>query len=90
MRKVIGGLRLSTTSRIGRLLLVTTVASLGWASTREAQLPDLAFGVCVFLLAASVVFGIFTLAMIPLVTEQLDQGNLLRCKAEISPSPRFE
>ena len=49
-------------------LLVTTVAALGWVST---QPPDLLAKICTGCLALSVIAGIFTLAMIPLVTERL-------------------
>src|SRR6267378_437855 len=49
-------------------LLVTTVAALGWVST---QSPDVLARICSGCLALSVVAGIFTLAMIPLVTERL-------------------
>jgi hypothetical protein len=52
-------------------LLVTTVAALGWVASK-----DLSFcrpwikGLCVCAFALSVVFAIFTLALIPLVAEQ--------------------
>jgi hypothetical protein len=56
-------------------LLVTTVAALGWASSAsESAKPAWAHGAlkpyCIWFLALSVVFGIFTLALIPLVQEQ--------------------
>lgn len=51
-------------------LLVTTVAALGWAATsRFAAAPGLRV-VCIWSLALSVVFGVLTLASIPLVAEQ--------------------
>ena len=71
-------------------LLVTTVASLGWASTRKAALPDWAFKWSVKLLAASVVFAIFTLAFVPLVAENIEQGqSIYRVKPEFSPVIMF-
>ncbi len=53
-------------------LLVTTVAALGWVATKDAPdffCPWMKLG-CVWLLALSSIFGIFTLALIPLVAEQ--------------------
>jgi len=50
-------------------LLVTTVAALGWAAegTHIGGTPRV---LCVWFLAVSIAFGIFTLALIPLVQEQ--------------------
>lgn len=56
-------------------LLVTTVAALGWVSTENVDLPAWSFVSCVGLLTASVIFGIFTLAIIPLVTEKLGEDG---------------
>lgn len=52
-------------------LLVTTVAALGWVATKEVEFlsPWLRAG-CIVALAVSIMFGIFTLALIPLVGEQ--------------------
>lgn len=49
-------------------LLVTTVAALGWVVSKDAAIHA---PVAVFCFAASAVFGILTLALIPLVAEQL-------------------
>ena len=49
-------------------LLVTTVAALGWVSTQPS---DLLAKICSGCLALSIIAGIFTLAMVPLVTERL-------------------
>ena len=49
-------------------LLVTTVAAMGWVS---AQPADLMGKLCIACLALSVIAGIFTLALIPLITERL-------------------
>ena len=53
-------------------LLVTTVAALGWVGTKDA--PDFLCPwlrlACVWSLALSCIFGIFTLALIPLIAEQ--------------------
>jgi hypothetical protein len=55
-------------------LLVTTVAALGWVTTKEAVISSISLPrvwlLCVLCLTLSVVFGIFTLALIPLVAEQ--------------------
>lgn len=56
-------------------LLVTTVAALGWASSasesaKPAWVHEALKPYCIWFLALSVVFGIFTLALIPLVQEQ--------------------
>jgi len=57
-------------------LLVTTVAALGWVSTKDAgelaghwKLPR------IWAFALSVVFGIFTLALVPHIAEQLTSGD---------------
>jgi hypothetical protein len=53
-------------------LLVTTVAALGWVATKES--PHFLYSWmkigCIWSLALSAIFGIFTLALIPLVAEQ--------------------
>src|SRR5215211_9013485 len=52
-------------------LLVTTVASLGWIATTEkiAFSTPYVRGFCIIAFAFSIVFGIFTLALIPIVQE---------------------
>jgi hypothetical protein len=51
-------------------LLVTTVAALGWITTSKALFLDPRFiPFCIFSFAGSIIFGIFTLALIPLVAE---------------------
>ncbi|MBC8117413.1 MAG: hypothetical protein H7062_23695 [Candidatus Saccharimonas sp.] len=57
-------------------LLVTSVASLGWASTKDVlfRSPTLK-ATSMWLLAGSIIFGIFTLALIPLVAEKIDPGT---------------
>lgn len=51
--------------------MITTVAALGWVATKDVQFisPWLRGG-CIGTFALSIVFGIFTLALIPLVGEQ--------------------
>lgn len=56
-------------------LLVTTVAALGWVSGtaesgKTAWVHDVYKPLCIWALALSIIFGIFTLALIPLVQEQ--------------------
>jgi len=53
--------------------LLTTVAALGWASTSEVKfsLPSLRVA-CGFRFAFSIVFGIFTLELLPLIAEQIN------------------
>jgi hypothetical protein len=52
-------------------LLVTTVAALGWVASGTTIFTSHSVKPwCVWLFALSVVFGIFTLALIPLVQEQ--------------------
>jgi hypothetical protein len=56
-------------------LLVTTVAALGWVATKESVFisvsPSWVRQLCITCFALSVVCGIFTLALIPLVAEEL-------------------
>jgi len=61
-------------------LLVTTVAAVGWIATGMTQAPDVPpipqdnpfrFQVALWCLAVSAVFGIFALALVPLVSEQM-------------------
>jgi hypothetical protein len=52
-------------------LLITTVAALGWVATKDLPfISPWARLLCIAFLALSVVYGIFTLALIPLVAEQ--------------------
>ena len=67
-------------------LLVTTVAALGWVATKESAFcsPSVRF-LCVWSFALSVVFAIFTLALIPLVEEQrLTNGSIYDVRAKFS------
>jgi len=57
-------------------LLVTTVVALGWVAGADTDKPlTLATKFEVFFLAASVIFGIFTLAVIPIIAEQITDGT---------------
>lgn len=58
-------------------LLVTTVAALGWTSAKEGAILSfpLLRSVCIWSFALSVVFGIFTLALIPHVGEDLGESD---------------
>jgi hypothetical protein len=53
-------------------LLVTTVAALGWVATSQSLdfSSDRARALCILSFAASVMFGIFTLAVIPIIQEE--------------------
>lgn len=54
-------------------LLVTTVAAVGWVSTKGVVFEPACWrGWCLGFLAISIAFGIFTLALIPLVAEELN------------------
>jgi hypothetical protein len=58
-------------------LLVTTVAAVGWTAGKDAAtftIPILK-PLCVVALGFSAIFGIFTLALIPLVQEQRDAAQ---------------
>jgi len=52
-------------------LLVTTVAALGWVAAKESPVNS---RVVVWCFAISAVFGIFTLALVPLVAEGIKDG----------------
>ena len=52
------------------ILLVTTVAALGWAASKDQAFRRATRPLCVLLFALSTVFAIFTLALVPLVAEQ--------------------
>jgi hypothetical protein len=54
-------------------LLVTTVAALGWVATKDLVFrPAWTRSLCILFFSLSVVFAIFTLALIPLIAEQQD------------------
>lgn len=54
-------------------LLVTTVAALGWVATKDRlRISVGATRVTIACFGASIVFGMLTLAMIPIVAEQLN------------------
>jgi hypothetical protein len=57
-------------------LLVTTVAALGWTSAKNATTfsPQWTRAVCIWSFALSIVFGIFTLALIPHVGEDIAEN----------------
>lgn len=52
-------------------LLVTSVAALGWVSTKPLGITNWVHTASVVCLAVAIAFGIFTLAMIPLVAQQM-------------------
>lgn len=57
-------------------LLVTTVVALGWVAGADTDKPlTLATKFEVGFLAASVIFGIFTLAVIPIIAERIMDGT---------------
>jgi hypothetical protein len=57
-------------------LLVTTVAALGWLGSKDwPQIPNLARKVAMFFFCVSIISGIFTLALIPLIAEQITDGT---------------
>jgi hypothetical protein len=67
-------------------LLVTTVVALGWVAGADTDKPlTLATKFEVFFLAASVIFGTFTLAVIPIIAEQITDGINLWCRSPFQP-----
>jgi hypothetical protein len=56
-------------------LLVTTVAAGGWVSTQEQRDPAWTQPASLGLLTVSIIFGIFVLALVPLVAEQRNAGH---------------
>jgi hypothetical protein len=56
-------------------LLVTTVAAIGWVSTRNNTDESGLLQLSLWLLAASAVLGVFTLALLPLIAEALDYND---------------
>jgi len=68
-------------------ILVTTVAALGWvASTARAPISPRALRWVIGCLCASIVFAVFTLAMIPLVAENITAET----KSFYELSPKFD
>jgi hypothetical protein len=60
-------------------LLVTTVASAGWVSTRTEELKIAWLQpVSLGLLTASIILAIFTLALVPLLAEQLGDESIYK------------
>lgn len=58
-------------SRWSNYLLVTTVAAVGWISSGVIKFhTEFARSLSLWCLGGSVVFGIFTLALVPLIAEQ--------------------
>lgn len=52
-------------------LLITTVASLGWVASKNAPFTSGNIRTaCIYTLGLSIVFGIFTLALVPLLAQQ--------------------
>ena len=61
-------------------LLVTTVAAIGWIAksapaSATAQAPSFVLSLAIWCLGISAVFGIFTLALVPLVSEQMKDAE---------------
>jgi hypothetical protein len=67
-------------------LLVTTVAALGWAA-RSRPVPTWLFSVMLGCFALSIVAGIFTLALIPLIAEALTPSTQSFYDQEVSFFP---
>ncbi len=55
-------------------LLVTTVAAVGWVGKQNTH-PALVASLAIWSLGISAVFGVFTLALVPLVSEQMDRAS---------------
>jgi len=66
-------------------LLVTTVAATGWVSAEDAAISDWARPLCIWSFGLSAVFGIFTLAIIPRVTETVSDTD----KSVYDIAPKF-
>lgn len=57
-------------------MLVTTVAALGWVTTqKEGFSPGSAQFFCTWSLALSIVFGVFTLGLIPRIMENIKDDS---------------
>jgi hypothetical protein len=64
-------------------LLVTTVAALGWvAASVPPPISPALTGLTLVFLAASVMFAIFTLALIPIVAEMIAKGERISREIE--------
>jgi hypothetical protein len=77
-------------------LLVTTVAALGWVAKGDSLIQGVELQWTIGLLCASVVFAIFTLALIPIVGENLvDRASIYSVEAPfkllwvLGPTLRF-
>lgn len=55
-------------------LLITTVAALGWVASGDTRLDRKTYNLTVIFFCASIVFAIFTLALIPMVGESIGAG----------------
>ncbi|MBI2359014.1 MAG: hypothetical protein HYV04_08945 [Deltaproteobacteria bacterium] len=67
-------------------LLVTTVAAIGWVSTKGVTFDPVTLRAwCLAFLVISVVFGIFTLALIPLVAEEVDKKQEQKSIYDVTP-----
>jgi hypothetical protein len=69
-------------------LLVTTVAAVGWVTSKDVLIQPWAKPLCVWAFAVSVVFAILTLAIIPRVAEKLrdDMTSMYDVAPEIQPA----
>ena len=66
-------------------LLVSTVASLGWVATRQNELTDSMYLVSILAFSVSIVFAIFTLALIPLIAQNIEE----HCTSFYDVKPTF-
>lgn len=73
-------------SKWSNYLLVTTVAAVGWVSSGHVKFRNDYFqSLSLWCLGASVIFGIFTLALVPLISEQVkNDTSIYKVKAEFS------
>lgn len=63
-------------SKWSNYLLVTTVAAVGWISSGHIKFRnDFLQSLSLWCLGVSVVFGIFTLALVPLISEQAQKND---------------
>jgi len=68
-------------------LLLTTVAALGWCGSTESGLADSPVRWwCIWAFALSIVFGIFTLGLTPVVAEEMREeiGSIYYAKGHFS------
>jgi hypothetical protein len=67
---------LETFSQWSNYLLVTTVAAVGWISSGHVKFhPQFLQSLSLWCLGASVIFGIFTLALVPLISEEAQKND---------------